>query len=159
MCRMLKRLFEEMSPIYAARTAFLRSVSQDQIDFRVRRVLAKKTTVPSWFSGIDWEKTMLVFLTPAPRPDAPEWSGRRWLDEVDAVSWPAAWALGAAMVPAASVGVVGPVVIAFAAWSALSRVHRALWQNHRYWFTTWRWGKLAAALLLVGMVLKIAIAR
>jgi hypothetical protein len=30
--------------------------------------------------------------------------------------------------------------------------------NHRYWFTTWRWGRVAAAMLLVGAVLKVAMA-
>jgi hypothetical protein len=41
------------------------------------------------------------------------------------------------MVPTMSVGVVGPVVMSLAAYSTLSRVHRALWLNHRDWFTTW----------------------
>jgi len=39
--------------------------------------------------------------------------------------------------------------------SGLVRLHRALWVNHRYWFTTWRWGRVAAALLVVGAVLKV----
>ena len=38
---------------------------------------------------------------------------------------------------------------------ALGRLHRALWINHRYWFTTWRWGRIVAVFLLIGMVLKL----
>jgi hypothetical protein len=30
-------------------------------------------------------------------------------------------------------------------------------QNHRYHFTTWRWGRVALGLLLIGMVLKVAL--
>ena len=53
------------------------------------------------------------------------------------------------------VGLVGPVVTAMALLCALGRLHRALWLNHRYRFTTWRWGRIAAALVLVGAVLKL----
>ena len=49
--------------------------------------------------------------------------------------------------------------MSLAAYSTLSLVHRALRLNHRYWFTTWRWGSFAAALLFIGIVLKIAMAR
>ena len=54
------------------------------------------------------------------------------------------------------VGLVGPIVAAVALLCALGRLHRALWVNHRYWFTTWRWGKVLGAMLLIGTVLKIA---
>jgi hypothetical protein len=37
----------------------------------------------------------------------------------------------------------------------LGRLHRAIWLNQRYWFTTWRWGKVMAAMLLIGAVLKV----
>jgi hypothetical protein len=40
----------------------------------------------------------------------------------------------------------------------LGRLHRALWENHRYWFTTWRWGKVLGAMLLIGAVLKLSMA-
>ena len=53
------------------------------------------------------------------------------------------------------VGLVGPFVAAVALLCALGRLHRALWVNHRYRFTTWRWGRIAAALLLMGVVLKL----
>jgi len=37
------------------------------------------------------------------------------------------------------------------------RLHRAIWNNHRYWFTTWRWDRIVGALLLMGEVLKLAL--
>ena len=48
----------------------------------------------------------------------------------------------------------GPVLTAVALLYGLGRLHRALWENHRYRFTTWRWGRMAAVLLLVGVVVK-----
>ena len=39
----------------------------------------------------------------------------------------------------------------------VDRLHRALWFNHRYRFTTWRWGRVVVVLLLIGAVLKIAV--
>ena len=56
-------------------------------------------------------------------------------------------------------GLVWPVVIALAVCAALSRLHRAVWMNHRYRFTTWRWGKFAGSLLVIGFVLKLTVAR
>jgi hypothetical protein len=53
------------------------------------------------------------------------------------------------------VGLVGPFVAAVALLCALGRLHRALWVNHRYRSTTWRWGRFAAALLMMGLVLKL----
>ena len=105
------------------------------------------------------KEEMWIVLTPAPRPDAPEWPGRRWLAAADALAWPAAWAVGAAMALRSTGGLVWPVVIALAACAALSRSYRAVWMNHRYRFTTWRWGKLAGALFLIGFVLKLTVAR
>jgi hypothetical protein len=91
-----------------------------------------------------------------PRPDAGYWSGRRWLAAVDAVAWPLGWVLVVRHVPA-PVGVVGPVVTAVALVLALERLHRAVCVNHRYWFTTWRWGKVVAAIWLTGIVIKLAL--
>ncbi len=99
---------------------------------------------------------MWLVLTRAPLPDAPYWSGRRTLALVDAVAWPAAWIALAMHLPQPA-GIVGPMVIALAALSALGRAHRAAWLNHRYHFTTWRWGRVAAGLLLIGLVLKLAL--
>lgn len=51
---------------------------------------------------------------------------------------------------------LGSMTIALAALSAIGRVHRAILQNHRYHFTTWRWGRFAVGLLLIGFVLQVA---
>ncbi|MEO5686945.1 MAG: hypothetical protein ABIR54_06240 [Burkholderiaceae bacterium] len=90
------------------------------------------------------------------RPDVPFWPGRRVLAVVDAAAWPLAWVLLAKQAPA-PVGIVGPFVIAVAALSAAMRLYRAIWINHRYWFTTWRWARIIGALLLMSEVLKLAL--
>lgn len=96
---------------------------------------------------------MWLVLTRAPLPDAPYWPGRRLLALADAVAWPAAWIALAMQLPQPA-GIVGPTVIALAALSAVGRVHRAAWQNHRYHFTTLRWGRILVGLVLIGLVLK-----
>lgn len=48
------------------------------------------------------------------------------------------------------------MVMAIATVSALGRVHRAVMVNERYYFTTWRWARVGLALLLIGLVLKVA---
>lgn len=99
---------------------------------------------------------MWLVISRAPLPDAPYWPGRRLLALGDAVGWPAACIVLASQLPEPS-GIVGPMVIALAALSALGRAQRAVGQNHRYHFTTWRWGRVAATLLLIGFVLKVAL--
>jgi len=98
---------------------------------------------------------MWLLVSRAPPPDAPNWPGRRWLAALDAVGWPMAWVLSVAYVPMPA-GLMGPTVVAFAALTALGRCRRALWVNHRYRFTTWRWGRGVALLMLVGAALKLA---
>jgi len=97
---------------------------------------------------------MWLLVAREPRSDAPEWPGRRLLAAVDAVLWPLLWVWVFRQAPE-PVGLVGPFVTAMAVLFGLVRLHRALWVNHRYWFTTWRWGRVAAALLVVGAVLKV----
>ena len=87
-------------------------------------------------------------------PDAPYWPGRRWLAAVDAAAWPLAWVIVFSHAPR-PVGFVGPFVMAIALWCAVGRLHRALWENHRYKFTTWRWGCIAATLVVIGLVMKL----
>jgi hypothetical protein len=72
---------------------------------------------------------------------------------IDAVAWPAAWIAIASFIPPPT-GVLGPVVIAVALMAGVARAHRAATQNHRYRFTTWRWGRWVLALLVIGLVLK-----
>ncbi len=92
-----------------------------------------------------------------PLPDMNYWPGRRWLAAADAVAWPAllALAVGQVRVPT---GLVGPVVIVLAVLFALARLHRAVWVNHHYRFTTWRWAKVAAVIVLAGYLLKLLMA-
>ncbi|WP_457356026.1 hypothetical protein [Roseateles sp. P5_D6] len=97
-----------------------------------------------------------VVMRPA-RPDAPYWTGRQCLSAIDAVVWPAAWILALAKIPAAT-GVFGPTMIAVCVLAAFSRLHRAICLNNRYWFTTWKWGRIVFSVWLAGLVLKAAIA-
>ena len=99
---------------------------------------------------------MLMVFARVPPPDAPYWPGRRWLAAIDALAWPALWVMLIARAPA-PVGLVGAVAISWAVVSALTRLRRALCSNHRYRFTTWRWGRLVFALLLFGWVLKLSL--
>lgn len=97
---------------------------------------------------------MWLVLTRAPLPDASYWPCRRLLAVVDAVVWPMGWAALATHLPPPT-GVVAAMVIALAVLSALRRLRRAALENHRYHFTTWRWCRIAAGLLLIGLVLKL----
>ncbi len=100
---------------------------------------------------------MWFVVAPEPLPDMNYWPGRRWLAAPDAVAWPALLALALGHIRA-PVGIVGPVVIVLAALFALARLHRAVWVNHHYSFTTWRWAKVAAAIVLAGYLLKLPMA-
>ena len=97
---------------------------------------------------------MWLLIARQPAPDAPYWPCRRVLAAVDAAAWPLFWVLLFSHAPM-PVGLVGPFVAAIALLCALARLHRALWVNHRYRFTTWRWGRVVAALLLIGAVMKL----
>jgi hypothetical protein len=101
---------------------------------------------------------MWLIVVREPKPDAPYWLGRHLLAAADAVAWPIMWVLLINHAPA-PVGLVGPFATAVALLCGLGRLHRALWVNHRYWFTTWRWGRIAAAFWLAGMVMKVLLAR
>lgn len=97
---------------------------------------------------------MWLLLSREPHPDAPYWPGRRSLAAIDAVIWPLLLAIGFAHM-SKPVGLVGPFIAAMSLLIALERLHRAVWVNHRYRFTIWRWGRVVAALLLVGVALKV----
>lgn len=98
---------------------------------------------------------MWLVVVREPRLDARYWPGRRLLAAVDAVVWPLMWVLLIQQVPGPA-GLVGPFVTALAVLLSLGRMHRALCINHRYWFTTWRWGKVLASMALIGAVLKLS---
>ena len=99
---------------------------------------------------------MWLLVAREPRPDAPYWPGRRWLAAIDAAMWPLLWVLLFSHAPKPA-GLVGPFVAAVALLCVLGRLYRALWINHRYRFTTWRWDRIAAALMLMGVVLKLSL--
>jgi hypothetical protein len=101
---------------------------------------------------------MWLIVVREPKPDAPYWHGRHLLAAADAAAWPVIWVVLINHAPA-PVGLVGPFATAVALLCGLGRLHRALWVNHRYWFTTWRWGRIAAAFWLVGMVMKVLVVR
>ena len=97
---------------------------------------------------------MWLLIPREPLPDAQVWRGRRLLAAIDATVWPLLWVMVVAQAPKQA-GIVGPFVAAVAVLCAVRRLGRALWSNHRYRFTTWRWGRIAAGLLLMGLVMKL----
>ena len=99
---------------------------------------------------------MWLIFARAPPPDMPYWPGRRWLAAVDAVAWPCLLWLALLHV-LASGGIVVGLSMAFAALSAARRLYTALILNHRYHFTTWRWGRVLAWMLAVGALLKLVL--
>ncbi|MBW8848009.1 MAG: hypothetical protein JF607_23850 [Burkholderiales bacterium] len=99
---------------------------------------------------------MLVLVVRQPRPDARYWTGRRWLAAVDALAWPIAWIAVIHALPARA-GLFGSCVTAICVLAALSRLHRAVCENNRYWFTTWKWGRVAFAVWLAGVVMKLTL--
>lgn len=100
---------------------------------------------------------MWIVVAREPKPDAPYREGRRWQAAADGVMWPLFWVLAVHQLPA-SAGLIGPFVAALAVLCAVGRVHHALWRNHRYRFTTWRWAQVAGVVLLFGTVLRLFLA-
>ena len=96
---------------------------------------------------------MILLLRREPRPDAPYWTGRWRLAALDAVAWPAAWVIGALCLPSHG-GIAGALLVAFCTVAAVHRLRLALRANHRYYFTTWRWGRIGLTLLLFAYALK-----
>jgi hypothetical protein len=98
---------------------------------------------------------MWLVVTRTPPPDAPDWRGRCWLAAIDALAWPLLWLLMLRQAPM-PMGIVGPTMVALLLLAAIGRLRRALWVNHRYRFTTWRWGRAVMGLLVAGVALKLA---
>jgi hypothetical protein len=99
------------------------------------------------------EIAMWMVCMRAPRPDAGQWEGRRFWAALDAVAWPVGWVVLAAHLPAHG-GIVGPFLAGVAVLTGLARLHKAVWRNERYFFTTWRVAKVVVALLVIGWVMK-----
>jgi len=75
------------------------------------------------------------------------------LAALDAVVWLALGVVAALRSPVPG-RVVGAVLIAVLLIAAAFRLRRAIWLNHRYRFTTWRWGRAWLALLLFGLLVQ-----
>jgi hypothetical protein len=102
------------------------------------------------------EVSMWMLFARAPAPDVPNWSGRRWLAAVDAVVWPGVvWSV-LSQVPAQG-GLVLAFVMALLVMSAARRLFTALLVNHRYRFTTGRWGRALAWMMAIGALLKLGL--
>jgi len=99
---------------------------------------------------------MWMLIARTARADAIYWPGRRWLALADALIWPALWFGALAIVPS-STGIVGLLGMAIAVHAAARRAWRAWWHNERYWFTTWRWGRPIAIMLLLGWLMKLLV--
>jgi len=102
------------------------------------------------------EHVMWVLFARAAPPDSPYWRGRRCLAALDAVGWPTFWLTLLSHAPA-ELGISGAVVASLTVLIGLHRLSVALWRNHRYRFTTWRWGRLLLGLLLFGLAMKYAL--
>jgi hypothetical protein len=99
---------------------------------------------------------MWLIVGRAPVPDAHVWPGRRLLAVIDALAWPAVLAASVIAMPIKA-GVVGQVFVAACFVASAQRAWRALTANHRYRFTTWRWGRWLVWMLTFGYALKMAI--
>ena len=98
---------------------------------------------------------MWVLLARAEPPDAHVWPGRRALAAIDAVAWPCMVAALVALIP--NTGLVGALATALCVVVASGGLWRALYINHRYRFTTFRWGRRLALLLVMGAALELAV--
>lgn len=99
---------------------------------------------------------MWIYLVRPQRPDASQWAGRRSLAVVDAIAWPALWIALIATAPFAA-GVTGWVSAGLIGLVAIRRLHRAIWRNERYWFTTWRWGAPLSGMVLAALAIKLLV--
>ncbi|MFT3955744.1 MAG: hypothetical protein QM722_15560 [Piscinibacter sp.] len=99
---------------------------------------------------------MWLLFARAPPPDVQVWPGRRALAFVDAVAWPVGLAALILSTPFPS-GVMGMSAVAFCAVEVFRRGYRAIFQNHRYHFTTWHWGRRLAFVVAFGYALKLAV--
>jgi hypothetical protein len=95
---------------------------------------------------------MWLLVAREPRQDASQWAGRKSLAVLDAVAWPLV-GVSLLFLSRMSLGVVGPVLMVAAFVLSIARLRRAIWLNHRYRFTTCRWGGMVFGLMIVGAVL------
>lgn len=98
---------------------------------------------------------MWIVIPRRPRAVARVWAGRRLLASVDAITWPAGWAVLVSHSPV-DVGLLGRASVALVILLAVRGLTIAIWHNERYGFVSWRLFRLMAALLLVGASLQAA---
>jgi hypothetical protein len=101
---------------------------------------------------------MWILIRREPHPDAHVWQGRRQLAVVDAVVWPALW-MTVCMAHVHDGGLIAAFGFAVSVLSCVSRLRRAWWVNHRYRFTTWRWGRVLGTVWLLGVLIEFALVR
>lgn len=99
---------------------------------------------------------MWLLIARASPPDAPNWFGRRALAALDALAWPLAWIVVVLQLPGHG-AMVGTLSIAVACLTGVWRLQRALFRNRRYYFVTWRLGRILLPLILIGWILKLAL--
>ena len=103
--------------------------------------------------GFPQGASMLFLIGWGPRPDARVWPGRRVLAAADALLWPAA-CVCLLLTFSSSTGIVAVLAAAATILVAVRRLWIAVLANHRYVFTTSRWGRLWLTVLLVGVAMK-----
>jgi hypothetical protein len=97
---------------------------------------------------------MLLLISRPARPEAAYWQGRRSIAALDAVAWPALWMIVISRAPF-STGIVGTAAMTLIVLVAVRRLHRAIFRNPHYEFTTLRWGIVLAGMLAIGAGLKL----
>lgn len=98
---------------------------------------------------------MFVVIAREPTPDAAYWPGRRLLAAMDAVVWPIVGVLLVLQMPTTP-SLLQPAAAVATLWGIL-RVLTAVFENHRYRFTTWFAAKVLALLLVVGLAMKLVL--
>lgn len=99
---------------------------------------------------------MWLVVAREPGPDAPQRAGRKILAVLDAVAWPLVVVL-IVIQSRVPLGVVGAVLAVAAFTLSVARLRRAIGLNHRYRFTTWRWGGVVLGLTMLGAALKMIV--
>ena len=101
---------------------------------------------------------MLFLVSRGPTPDSRVWPGRRLLAAMDALLWPSVCA-GLLLTSSFPTGAVGLLGAGVAILLAIRRLWTALLANHRYVFTTLRWGRPLLAVLLIGVAMGALLSR
>lgn len=97
---------------------------------------------------------MMMWVVPVrQRRDATVWPGRRLLGALDAVAWPLCVVIAFMWINTPT-ALFGGAAIATALLLGMTRLHRAVFANARYRFTTWAFAKLMLLLVVTGYAIK-----